>query len=294
MPSCAADWRSLAQALAFRGFTWLWGPPLYRRNRVIFRPFVLQRFATFQYAGTFRWEPIRWKEHSDVLEPWFSEVDRANDFELFRKLYAWKHQAASGRVDEKKWRQEVLRRFRSAKVRHERDAELAKLDLWQLLDEQSALELYRLDAAASRSFILKHSSNRWGDERGLWPQLFAESRKAGDDEFAFSLYRRQVAQKQWDIGCTAACRGNQGPLAAQRGARAATPRRLEPETRAYVLQARRETWPRCVALRHEASAQRVSFVVGRARRLQRPGEAVRATRLVGPVGNAGQNCAETR
>ena len=29
----------------FRGFTWLWGPELYRRNRLLFRTFILGRFG---------------------------------------------------------------------------------------------------------------------------------------------------------------------------------------------------------------------------------------------------------
>ena len=37
----------LAVARAFGGFTWLFGPPLYRRNRVIFRPFILNHFSSW-------------------------------------------------------------------------------------------------------------------------------------------------------------------------------------------------------------------------------------------------------
>ena len=64
------DWpdeqlRSKLEALAeteenFRGFTWLWGPNLYQRNRILFRPFILGRFGQLMRKGKFRWETVKW------------------------------------------------------------------------------------------------------------------------------------------------------------------------------------------------------------------------------------------
>jgi hypothetical protein len=34
----------LSRVRAFAGFTWLWGPELYRRSRTMFRPFILNHF----------------------------------------------------------------------------------------------------------------------------------------------------------------------------------------------------------------------------------------------------------
>ena len=36
-----------AAEISFSGFTWLFGPELYRRNRVLFRPFILSRVSTY-------------------------------------------------------------------------------------------------------------------------------------------------------------------------------------------------------------------------------------------------------
>src|SRR5258707_6062174 len=51
-PMADAEWREQLEKLAaveisFSGFTWLFGPALYRRNRVLFRPFILSRFSTY-------------------------------------------------------------------------------------------------------------------------------------------------------------------------------------------------------------------------------------------------------
>src|SRR6266481_4903651 len=104
---------------AFSGFTWLWGPELYRRNRVLFRPFVNSRFATHMILPKWRFETIRWKgDKAGILDSWLAEVDSNDDVELFRKLYEWK---LSGQFD---WRKrdersseitrELLKRFRAA------------------------------------------------------------------------------------------------------------------------------------------------------------------------------------
>ncbi len=56
--------------ISFAGFTWLFGPELYRRNRILFRPFILSRFSTFMVLPKFRSEMIRWKgDKAKVLDP---------------------------------------------------------------------------------------------------------------------------------------------------------------------------------------------------------------------------------
>ena len=36
----------LSRHWGFGGFTWFWGPRLWQRNRVVFRPFILSNFST--------------------------------------------------------------------------------------------------------------------------------------------------------------------------------------------------------------------------------------------------------
>lgn len=192
----------LASEEAFNGLTHLWGPELYRRNRAMFRPFILNHFAvSFQVEWTFT--AVKWKPHADVLDPWLEEVDRRNDVELFRRLYAWKYpQTEWGGVDEKHWRADLLAAFRTARQRFERNQVLSKFDMaGPTLDEKTALALYEIDPAAVRSFLLKHQSleGRWDPKARKLPETLMEAaRRHNDDELYFALYRLMVPQKQWE------------------------------------------------------------------------------------------------
>jgi len=33
--------------ISFSGFTWLWGPVLYKRNRILFLPFIVSKFSSY-------------------------------------------------------------------------------------------------------------------------------------------------------------------------------------------------------------------------------------------------------
>src|SRR5687768_6043462 len=63
-----------------------WGPALYERNPVLFRPFLLSSFTTGGFDGK-KWRTIAWKDVASQVEPWFIAVDAKDDVELFRLLY---------------------------------------------------------------------------------------------------------------------------------------------------------------------------------------------------------------
>src|SRR5438132_171299 len=66
-----------AEEISFSGFTWLFGPELYRRNRILFRPFILSRFSAYMALPKFKAEVIHWKgDKAKILDAWFEEVDR--------------------------------------------------------------------------------------------------------------------------------------------------------------------------------------------------------------------------
>src|SRR5207248_1633874 len=68
-----AELEELARQWAFSGLTWLWGPALYRRNKVLFRSFILAQFGTSQFVGQSKWEPVLWKGATgEVLERWLA------------------------------------------------------------------------------------------------------------------------------------------------------------------------------------------------------------------------------
>jgi hypothetical protein len=186
---------------AFNGLTYLWGPELYRRNRVMFRPFILNHFGQMVQIG-WNWKPVRWRDHSQVLNAWLEEVDQRNEVELFQRLYAWRNAPNEwGGVDSEQWAKDLLSRFRQAKERHERNQVLNKFDIrGTLLDEKSAVSLYQIDPTAARSFILKHppGGGRWGENRELPEKLCAAAQQRGDDDLYFTLYRMKVPQKTWE------------------------------------------------------------------------------------------------
>jgi hypothetical protein len=192
------EMEALASERLFRAYTWLWGPALYRRSRVVFRSFIVRHFATFAVYDDFHWEPVRWEGHvGRELESWLADVDRDDDVALFRALYQWRYDRDKNRNE--RWRKDLLRSYGEASTSAARQTVLRKYDLWFRLDEPAALALYRKDAPAAREFILRHLAGGFfgGETRSLWEQLLAAAREVGDDAFHDRLYRRQVPLARW-------------------------------------------------------------------------------------------------
>jgi hypothetical protein len=201
-----------AVEISFAGFTWLFGPELYRRNRILFRPFILSRFSTYMVLPKFRSEPIPWKgEKARILDPWLAEVDRNDDAELFRRLYEWKLETRhTWQLRDKRSEEigrELLTRYRSADTTGKRQMVLRKFDLWFQFTEDSACALYEIDPKAAPGFILKHLPSSWlgDDKRKLWSRLIALADARKDADFRWKLYRRQVPQPEWAKDCLELC-----------------------------------------------------------------------------------------
>ena len=192
---------ALSAEPAFNGLTYLWGPQLYRRNRVMFRPFILNHFGQMFQIG-WNWKPVIWRDHSSVLNAWLEEVDLRNDVELFQRLYAWRHaQSEWGGLNSEQWARDLLSRFQAAKERYERNQVLNKFDIrGAVLDEVTAVSLYQIDPGAARSFLLKHppGGGRWGERRELPAKLCEVAQQRGDEDLYFPLYRMMVPQKTWE------------------------------------------------------------------------------------------------
>jgi hypothetical protein len=177
---------ALAGDYRFNSLTPVWGPPLYRRNRVMFRPFILAHFSRWS-AGF----PLRWKgKYQEALEQWLAEADRLDDVELCRQLYAWKMSSFWRR--RRRWQEDLLRRFAAAGALHERNHVLAKYDLGEGIDDETARRLYETDPTAARPFLL----GRLPADRGAWLQDLA--RRCGDDPLHFAFYRRRVGLAEWE------------------------------------------------------------------------------------------------
>lgn len=201
--------RTKLEALAeaednFGAFTWLWAPPLYHANRVLFRPFILARFGRILRVGKYRWKAVEWKGPTvESLESWLAEVDRRDDIELFRRLYEWKLSALGTSLIKNRRQEAILpeltRRFRAARTRAAREVVLQKFTLWLELNEATALELYRIDPLSAGPYILRHLPWAWMEnKRPFWRELIAEAQKRGDEKFRWDLYRRQVPRDTWE------------------------------------------------------------------------------------------------
>jgi len=216
-PASDAELREQLEKLAaveisFSGFTWLFGPELYRRNRILFRPFILSRFSTYMVLPKWKTEVIRWKgDKAKILEAWLVEVDKNDEADLFRRLYEWK---LSESFD---WRKrdargqrimlELQARFAAAATSPQRQTVLRKFDLWFSLDEDNACRLYERDSRAAGQFILRRLPSTWlGDnKRKLWSRLIAQAVAKKDDDFRWRLYRRQVPLPEWTSECLGLC-----------------------------------------------------------------------------------------
>ena len=182
----------------FARLTDLWGPELYKRDRILWRPFILQHFSPWSFLDV-----IAWKGAAGTrLDAWLAAVDADGDVELFRRLYGWKLDSLHrGKEGEQVWRRDLLKHFASAATRAERNQVLAKFDTWRSLDQPAAVRLYEIDSVTAAPFILRHLPIAWswsGESRAMWDELGAAARKKGDDDFYFSLYRRRASIASWE------------------------------------------------------------------------------------------------
>src|SRR5262245_54809784 len=99
----------------------------------------------------------------------------------------------------RRWAEELLPRFRSAEGTAQRELVLRELDRPLLLDEDSALELYRLQPELVSAFIQRHAprGRRAEDGRLPWLRLMREALGQGDNNLYFALYGAQVPPEQW-------------------------------------------------------------------------------------------------
>ena len=190
---------ALAEHNAFSGFTWLWGPALYIRNRVFFEPFILRHFGTHLLKGLF-YSPVRWTgEAGDRLKDWLAQVEQDGNVELFRRLFAYRLQDQVNwkfKEAENLYRKEVLSRVHAGLSPAQRKVELSKLDSYFTLDEPTALHLFKVDKSTS-AFILRHLP--WArSKHGFWEKLFATALEEKQDDFAWKLYRRLVDLSRWE------------------------------------------------------------------------------------------------
>jgi hypothetical protein len=201
----------LAHDKALPGLTWFWGSALYARNRVIFRPFILQHFATWLIEEG-HWKQVSWTDHAPQLDEWLAAARKNRDTQLVRRLLTWKFTGKNGRPNLTAYSDTVTLAYRTASGPAARAVVLDEFNIPLILDERAALELYNIDRAAA-PFILNHIQRSYldNDKRALWSNLLAAANEAGDENLFWSLYRKQVPLKQWQAEVLALAQRLHGP-----------------------------------------------------------------------------------
>lgn len=212
MPECDEALRDafddLAQKPLFSSFTWLWGPVLWQRNPVFFRPFILRHFSSLAFSSC--GEAINpWKGATAApLEQWLCSVDAADDVDLTLLLYKWRLEREHSEVRIRTWREDLVRRFAAASCPATRSMALAKLSTgWKGLDGKTATALYETDPVVASPFVLNHLPlfERDGKNARKWAPLLRMSRDR-DADFHFRLYRWIVDEKKWRDDVLELCR----------------------------------------------------------------------------------------
>ena len=181
----------LSRHWAFSGLTWLWGPQLYFRDRIVYRPFILSHFGTHVWSLWKGERGVPWR-----LDEWLAQVESQGDIELARRLLAWKIGDAGGwdyKRSSAAFNLEVQRRLVGPEWRRD----LRKLECSYCLDEATGLHLLARDPNATGAFVLAHLPGK-----KMWEKFFQEALKR-DPELAWSVYRKQVTAARWLSDVTA-------------------------------------------------------------------------------------------
>lgn len=162
-----------------------WAPTLYYRNRRVFLPLIEQYASTWTLRG------------AKNLGQWMDDVERNGDNRLFRVLYQmWLTDTHGWSDSARVWANALITRAREAPDRAARRDVLERYDLWYDLEDEHAVELYRLDPTLTRDFVIKRlDRERWYDV--VYEELAEVARAAGDEDFYFDLYRRTFAPDTW-------------------------------------------------------------------------------------------------
>ena len=99
----------------------------------------------------------------------------------------------------RRWAAELVTRFCGAPTAEERSGILAELDLPYILDEEAALELYRVEPQLTTAFIQRHlpRGRRAEDANSPWHRMMGQAQAHGDEPLYFALYRAQATAEQW-------------------------------------------------------------------------------------------------
>ena len=193
--SLFADCSKLAQHEHFPSFTWLWGPRLATRDRLLFGPLILQSFSEWTKDGK-RWSWIPWSDHSDQLEGWLAHSRSFRDTVVVRKLLRWKYNSGLD-VNHERWNAELLKEFSQAGTIQDQLLVLHYYDEAFVLQEATAVALYQTLPSAREYILKKLAVTQKYSKRQLWRKLVSVADTAGDASFCQAVTRKTIAAEEW-------------------------------------------------------------------------------------------------
>jgi len=175
----------------FLGLLPVWGPPLYRRNRARFRPFILGHWVEPHLP----WWRGRYEE---ALEQWLAEAERSGDNDLFQALYGWKFRTSFW-FPRGPWGRDLAARFSAAAGTEERRRVLTNCGhvFWSI-DAATARALLAVDAEVAKPYLLSRLDDRAARK------LLASPEAGRDEALRRELWRRSATEAEWLAALSAA------------------------------------------------------------------------------------------
>lgn len=192
-------------SLRFPGFSHLFGPVLYERNRSAFRTFLSAHVNGFSRASYYdekgnAFDPWTRDETCKVLERLLEQVEHDGEVQLFRKLY---EEHIGGRwFAPERWRTDLRKKFVAAGSEKQKRHVLEMFDLPGVeLDEDAACAMYEAAPSVCPEFLLSHAPHQtqwdWGKKLPPWRKLRERASSRGDSDFERKLFRRQATSDEW-------------------------------------------------------------------------------------------------
>jgi hypothetical protein len=196
-PDLLARLQAMAEDWRVRRMLWRVGPTLYARDAASFRTFLLTNLDTC--CTDERGGPAHpWKApHRDTMEQWLAQAGSSHDVEMFCMLYAWRARTWTRAKRERHWRADLGSELAQAETPEATSLVLENLQGCFVLDEPTAVMLYRHDPVVAAGFVARHLPSSDGSATGYWAELSALARDQGDEDLFFAVYRATVEDDQW-------------------------------------------------------------------------------------------------
>lgn len=168
----------LSRRPGFEACAGLWAPALYTHDPNVFGTFLLRHLDD---------------EQPEVVKDLLARAEADGHDTLFSGLYR-------KIIDEDEWNADLSALAAAALPDDEIARAVARRDMHRdgyTLADETALALYRRNPALFRPFLEAHVRRTWDMEGEAFPELRAEAKRRGDEEFYWLLFRRLAEPEEW-------------------------------------------------------------------------------------------------